>query len=416
MGSLHFKAICLWVKNEDQYLELIDDTKRLRAHLNEVWSRFPELFPHSFGQGFHFHDRRTSKKLGLELRRIKLVATGQVYLLRPCFVMPYCCARVQELEQAFYLRLSGVSFDSLSYCFGRSAKFYERAFVALARTNLVATTFKGQLPEHLVADEKHVTTSHPTSFLCVTAALGCILGAELVAQADEEHFKQGYGVMVEQAKQAQPNWSPQSICLDGFRATQAAWRALLPRATIVLCFLHAMLKLRQISPKKTREEKTYQELLDRGWKVFQGPTRRHFAQRLRRLEQWGMKHLERGKLKSELRKMLSNSKRYSVSYNKPGCYRTSNMVDRLMAHQSHLLRAQRGFHGSEANASAMMRAHALLWNFHPYGARLKREQSHRRSPFHDVNGFEYHAHWLSNLLLAASLDGLGRASHQIRRS
>ncbi len=38
------------------------------------------------------------------------------------------------------------------------------------------------------------------------------------------------------------------------------------------------------------------------------------------------------------------------------------------------------------------------WNFHPYGVRSRRDDPSRRSPFHDLNGFEYHPNWLHNLL------------------
>jgi hypothetical protein len=49
---------------------------------------------------------------------------------------------------------------------------------------------------------------------------------------------------------------------------------------------------------------------------------------------------------------------------------------------------------------------ALQWNFHPYGSRLRRDQPSRVSPFHDLNGFQYHPNWLHNLLIASSLGGL----------
>ena len=52
-----------------------------------------------------------------------------------------------------------------------------------------------------------------------------------------------------------------------------------------------------------------------------------------------------------------------------------------------------------------MRAMALLWNFHPYGARMRRGDQTRCSPFQDVNGFQYHDNWLHNLLIASSMGG-----------
>jgi len=48
---------------------------------------------------------------------------------------------------------------------------------------------------------------------------------------------------------------------------------------------------------------------------------------------------------------------------------------------------------------------ALLWNFHPYSASLRRRDATRRSPFADLNGFQYHDNWYHNLLIAASLGG-----------
>lgn len=416
MKSSRQKAICLWVQDEAQYLDFLEDTVAFRAHIDAVFERFPELFPSDFSAGYDFHDRRKSKRLGVTMRRIKLRESGKVYLLRPSFVMPYCTARVEDLEHPLYLRLWGVSFDALSHCFGRPPKFYERAFLSLARPNLVASTCKVELPQHLVCDEKHVTQTYPTTYLCVSAAKGCILGAALVEETTAAAFEQGYGVMVSEAREVESSWAPRSVCLDGFKATQAAFKALLPSATIILCFLHAMLKLRSVSPKKTREEARYQVMLEKGWDVFHAPTRRHFAQRLRRFGEWCNKTISRGRLKYEVEKMCKNSRRYSVAYGLEGSARTSNQVDRLMSHQSHILRSQRGFHGSQENADAMMRAHAMVWNFHPYGQRMRRDAPERLSPFHDVNGFQYHENWLSNLLLASSRRGLGRHTHQIRRS
>ena len=63
-------------------------------------------------------------------------------------------------------------------------------------------------------------------------------------------------------------------------------------------------------------------------------------------------------------------------------------------------------HATTASARLAVRAMALQWNFHPYGSRLRRDQPLRVSPFHDLNGFQYHPNWLHNLLLASSLGGL----------
>lgn len=417
MEPSHDQAICLWVRDEDQYSSIIDDPAAFRAHLDAVFARHPELFPADFAAGYTLHDIRRSKKLGVVLRRIRLRSTRRVLLLRPCFVMPWCVGRVQDFDKALLLRTAPVSFDLLSQCFGRPPKSYERAFVGLARrTNLVATTCKTGLPEHLIADEKHVTSSSPTQYLCVSAARGCILGANLTDDITTEAFTLGYSHFAREARAVDSSYSPVSVCLDGFRATQAAWRALFPRVTVILCFLHAVLRLYRISSR--RDEEHYATLLDKVWQVFEAPSRAHFAQRLRRVHEWASKTLSSGKLKDGVRRMRQNSVEYSRSYGCAGSARTSAGLDRLMRHQAHVLEGQRGFHGSSEHADAMMRAHALVWNFHSYGPRLKRAQPERVSPFHDLNGFVYHDNWLCNLLLASSLGGVGSRApdHQNRRS
>jgi hypothetical protein len=91
----------------------------------------------------------------------------------------------------------------------------------------------------------------------------------------------------------------------------------------------------------------------------------------------------------------------------PQAHRTSNAVDRLLNDQDRVLDAMRYCHATTASARLAVRAMALQGNFHPYGARLRRDQPSRVSPFHDLNGFQYHPNWLHNLLIASSMGGLG---------
>ena len=89
----------------------------------------------------------------------------------------------------------------------------------------------------------------------------------------------------------------------------------------------------------------------------------------------------------------------------PGAHRTSNALDWLMNHQDRRLYAMGSLHGTPDAARLAARAMAIQWNFHPYGARTRRNDQTRRSPFHDLNGFEYHSNWLHNLLIASSMGG-----------
>lgn len=92
-------------------------------------------------------------------------------------------------------------------------------------------------------------------------------------------------------------------------------------------------------------------------------------------------------------------------YDHPGCRRTSNMLDRLMKYQDRRLHSTQDFHGTLASAQAAVRAHALLMNFCPFSPQTVANKGGIHSPFAQVNGFEYRADWLENLLVAASLNG-----------
>jgi hypothetical protein len=76
-----------------------------------------------------------------------------------------------------------------------------------------------------------------------------------------------------------------------------------------------------------------------------------------------------------------------------------------MHHQDRRLYALPSLHGTPEAARLAMRAMAVPWHFHPYGARMRRDDPTRRSPFHDLNGCEYHPNGLHKLLIASSRGG-----------
>jgi hypothetical protein len=56
-----------------------------------------------------------------------------------------------------FLRKFGVPFGALARVFGRDPMFYYRPECAVGRANIVGVTVKVELPEHLAADEHHLT-------------------------------------------------------------------------------------------------------------------------------------------------------------------------------------------------------------------------------------------------------------------
>jgi hypothetical protein len=398
-GSKH---ICVPFASEAQYQECMTDVAKYRQHLAQSLEQHPELFPQAMGQGYTFHDRYRSRKQGVELRRIKLKVSKAVFTLRPSFLLPYLSARTEEVEKALYLRHWGVPFTALAYVFGRDAMFWYRAWLSLGRPNLVGTTVKSEdtMPQDLVADEKITWLAGEEGGVPTTVGGGCVLGISVAQETTSEGLAEAYGEFVTEAREVFPEYRARSICTDGFQATREAWRRLFPQLTLVLCYLHSILKITERCRGALRRQ-----VLDRVWGVYQAVTKRQFSQRLRRLAEWTGVALD-GAVAEMVHKLCLHRADFTPAYDCPLAARTTNAVDRVHNHLDRVLYAMRYCHGQTASARLAVRAWALHWNFHPYGPRLRHTQPSRSSPFADLNGFHYHPNWLQNFLLAASMGGL----------
>ena len=83
--------------------------------------------------------------------------------------------------------------------------YWYRAYVSLGRASLVGTTIKDphRLSAHVLADEKPSRRQGNKAYIPTTVAQECILGAEVVESAGEEHLKKGYQVFRDEACQLQ---------------------------------------------------------------------------------------------------------------------------------------------------------------------------------------------------------------------
>jgi hypothetical protein len=110
--------------------------------LDEQYRKHPELFPDGKGGGFVLHSGRTSLKLGVVLRRIRVKASGATFWIRPSLVMPYTRAFADDVEKGLLLLHNGASFEALAYAFGRDHIFWYRANAAVGQCSIVGTTVK----------------------------------------------------------------------------------------------------------------------------------------------------------------------------------------------------------------------------------------------------------------------------------
>src|SRR5215470_15734263 len=97
--------------------------------------------------------------------------------------------------------------------------------------------------------------------------------------------------------------------------------------TVILCFLHAFLKIRARATKALGEP--FAQVQKRVWEAYHAPSKRAFSQRLRRLRAWAETALPDGMMKNQTLDLCEKRNQFNKSYDHPGAHRTSTMVDRL---------------------------------------------------------------------------------------
>ena len=401
------RQICLPLDRET-YHRIWDDAQAVRLHVEDLVIRHPELFPKSMTQGFTLCGKLppSQKLAGVCLRRVRVTqtdeagqATTQDFFLRPSFVLPYCCGTVEDVEKGLLLLSYGVPYHVVASCCGRNAMFWYRLEQSLGRNSVVGTTVRDPraLPHHLAADEHHARLRGQDAYVAVTAGGGCLLGMALSPTAGEVDLTAAYGRFRDEAGAVSAEYAPETVNTDGWKATQAAWRTLFPKVIMILCFLHGSLKIRD------RCRKAF-ELHQKVWEVYQATSAQGFRVAMESFRQWCAARVWSGPIQEALETLWSRTEEYVRSYSHPRCHRTSNSVDRPMNALYRLLYANRTLHGHLETAESRLRGWALLMNFRPFEPQTRRETG-SQSAAHRLNKRTYHAHWLHNLYISASLGG-----------
>ena len=201
-----------------------------------------------------------------------------------------------------------------------------------------------------------------------------------------------------------PDYVPETVNTDGWPATQGAWKALFPTITVILCFLHAFLKIRDRATKALAEY--FEQVSQKVWRAYRAPNKAAFAQRLRRLREWAKAKLPDSPMKNHTLDLCDKRARFSRCYDHERAHRTSNLVDRLMKFLDRACFNAQYFHGTLASAERRVRALALLWNFCPSSPRTVRKHQGQRCPAERLNHKRYAENWLENLLVSGSMNGL----------
>jgi hypothetical protein len=399
-SSRGHRTICLPI-SEGAYRQAINDPQEFRRVIDDGFRQTPELFPPNFAPGYQLKDSRMSAKQGIRIRRI-ILNDGVAYTIRPSFLMPYMTARTEDVEGPLFLRKFGVPFWALARVFGRNPMSWYRLECGLGRFSVVGATIrKAEVPKHLLADEHHQSLDGQKIYIATTVGGGCCLGAEPAEGAGTDDLKAAYEVFRDEARDMTPEYVPQTVSTDGWKGTQAAWKALFPKVVILLCFLHAWLKIRD---RAKHLKEGFADVSRRVWDAYHASDRRSFAQRLRRLRQWATGHLT-GIVLEKVLDLCGKRDRWSIAYHHPDGHRTSNMLDRQMRGMNRYFDHGQHLHGSREACRLHCRAWALLWNFAPWHPATTRENEDWRCPAERLNQHRYHECWLQNLLIAASLGG-----------
>lgn len=395
------RTICLPFE-EHKYEKIIQKAVSFRAYVDRMIEAFPELFPAEVVNGYQMKDHYHSKKIDIDIRRIKI--NGTSYSVRPSFVMPYMTGLVKEMEKAMFLRKFAVPFWALAYVFGRDPMYWYRAEQAIGRNSIVGTTIADpeKISDHLCGDEKHSWLQGERVYITTTVGDECILGSSIARSSGEYDLAIAYNDFKQEAQIANPDYSPQTVNLDGWEPTQKAWKLLFPRVSIILCFLHIFIGIRDRIKKKHKT--LYQYIATRLWKCYHAKRGQCFSQRVRHFCEWAENSSVPSVILEKLRKLRTNRSAYTIAYDFPRAHRTSNMLDRVMQRMDRFLFSMQYFHGTKQSAIYTIRGWSLIFNFAPWNPYTTRKNGYS-SPAEQLNRSRYHDCWLQNLYISASLGG-----------
>ena len=264
---------------EETYARILDDKSAYKALLNVWIQAHPELFPAQIGEGWSLHGfTKTSVKQGIRMRRIIMKADGEVWQIRPSFVMPYMTCDTQTAEKILLLEKWAPAW-ALAHVFEKDVMTIHRLRQHMGRYNLVGTTVKDaeRLPNDLAADEKHSTISGENVYIATTVADQVFLGGAVSIGAGEEPLTDAYGQFKEEVHQVQPDYQPKTVNTDGWQATMKAWHTLFPSICLIQGFLHAILSIKKVSTRTTKA--LYDLIVENAWTRYRADTTRSVAQR-----------------------------------------------------------------------------------------------------------------------------------------
>lgn len=108
----------------------------------------------------------------------------------------------------------------------------------------------------------------------MTVANECVLGSAMTESAFEASLTEAYGIFAHEAKSVKPDYAPDTGNHDGWAATQNAWKHCFSGITVILCFLHAFIKIRDRVTKVLAD--SFHEAADLVWAAYEATSKASF--------------------------------------------------------------------------------------------------------------------------------------------
>jgi hypothetical protein len=210
--------------------------------------------------------------------------------------------------------------------------------------------------------------------------------------------------LASEAQAFEADYAPETVHTDGWQATQNAWKARFNPITVLWCFLHAFITIRDRAKKAVGE--VGHEVQRRVWEAYRATNTRAFSQRLRRLREGADNALPAAEMQQKTLDLCDKRDELSLRYAHLFAHRTSHRVDRLMRFLDRAFFHAQYFHGLPASAENRVRALALLWNFCPSSPETVKKHGGQACPAERLNGKGYADNWLENLLISGSMNGV----------
>ena len=296
-------------------------------------------------------------------------------------------------------------FWAINYFFVKNSMYWYRIEQVTGRNSIIGTTVRKpeDVPKHLTVDEKNSRILDERTYVATTVGDGCTLGATIGENAGEQALTDAYQVYKHEARSVKADCSPDTVNMDGWKATRKAWKSLFPSGVIICCFLHVCIEIRDRAKKKYCD--IFENVASKLWDCYGAESKISFSQRVRRLVEWCENNYSAPVILDPVKKFRKNIAAYRVAYDHPLSHLTSNMIDRLMQRMDRHLYATQYFHGLMDAAQLSIPGWTMVKNFAHYNPRTAKEFNGWKSQAERLNQFRYYHSRLHNLYISASLGG-----------